>query len=170
MSLPRLLKDLNVFIDGASFLGEARQAKLPNLARKLEAYRGGGMHRAVGVDLGSDDLMEMEITFAGYIRAVLNGFAAATIDAVQVRLVGAFQQDDTGEVSAYEVVGRGRWSEIDRGEWKTGEIGEFKPKFVLAYYKEMINGNVVYEDDPMNNILIVDGVDRMAERRAAIQA
>lgn len=172
MSLPRHLKNFNVFVDGQSFLGEAKSGKLPNLAIKLEAFRSGGMNRAVGVDMGSDDLLELELTFAGFIRAVLAGYARPGVDSVLIRLVGAFEREDDGQISSYEVVARGRYSEIEHGEWKTGALdaSDFKPKFACAYYKVIIDGEVVYEEDILNMILIVDGVDRMAERRAAIQA
>ena len=63
---------------------------------------------------------------------------------------------------------RGRHEEIEMGEQKPGEPGEFKVKSALAYYKLVWNGRTEIEIDPLAGIEIVDGIDRSAERRAAI--
>lgn len=42
MSLPSKLKNLNLFNDGASYLGQVVEVKLPTLTRKMEEFRAGG--------------------------------------------------------------------------------------------------------------------------------
>ena len=44
MALPRKLKNLNLFNEGNSYVGVVKSVTLPPLARKMEAYRGGGMN------------------------------------------------------------------------------------------------------------------------------
>lgn len=61
MAMPRKLKNLNMFNDGNNYLGVVKSVTLPVLARKMEAYRGGGMNGPVKADLGfSDDGIQLE--------------------------------------------------------------------------------------------------------------
>ncbi len=167
MALPRKLKNFNVFTDGLSWMGVIGEVTLPKLARKMEAWRGGGMNAEVDSDLGMEKL-EAEFTYGGLVREVFNQFGITKIDGVLIRFAGAYQRDDTGDVDAVEVVMRGRYTEIDPGSSKAGDDTEFKAKASLTYYKLTINGAVVIEIDVLNMIEIVDGVDRLAEQRRAI--
>lgn len=167
MGLPRKLKDLMLFNAGVAYVGEVGSVTLPKLSRKLEAWRGGGMDGEVKVDLGQE-AMEMEFTCGGLMLDVLRQFGVMTAAGVMLRFAGAYQRDDTGAVDKVEVIVRGRHEEIDMGEAKGGEDTEFKVKSSLAYYKLVVNGRTEIEIDPINMVLIVGGVDRLAERRAAL--
>ncbi|PTW45189.1 P2 family phage contractile tail tube protein [Sphingomonas faeni] len=63
---------------------------------------------------------------------------------------------------------RGRHEEMDMGEQKLGEGGEFKVKTAIAFYRLVWNGVTLIEIDVLAGTLIVDGIDRRAELRAAI--
>ncbi|KRA15361.1 phage major tail tube protein [Lysobacter sp. Root604] len=167
MALPRKLKNLNLFGDGESFLGQVVEVKLPTLTRSMEDYRGGGMSGPVKIDNGSEGL-ELESKFGGLMRSILRQYGLTRHDAVQLRFAGAYQRDDTGQVDAVEVVVRGRHSEIDMGTAKAGDDTEFTVKTACSYYKLTINGVVVIEIDFVNMVEIVDGVDRLADQRRAI--
>jgi P2 family phage contractile tail tube protein len=167
MSLPRVLKNFIVFNDGNAYLGEVPEATPPKLSRKMEEYRAGGMNGPVSLDLGMEAL-EFEWTAAGYMKSLFTQWGAPTHDAVLLRLNGAVQADDTGEVQAVELVMRGRHKEIDYGNAKAGEKTEIKVKSALSYYKLVIDGEVVMEIDFVNMIEIVGGVDRMAQIRQAL--
>ncbi|SAI47510.1 phage major tail tube protein [Bordetella ansorpii] len=169
MGMPRKLKNLNLFVDGASYIGEVSAVTLPNLTRKQEAWRGGGMLGAAKADFGlDDDALQMEWTIGGYIKQVLQQMGAGSIDAVQLRFAGAYQRDDTNEVDAVEVVVRGRHSELDRGEAKAGEETEWKVTTQCVYYKETFNGEVLVEIDLMNMVAMVGGIDTTEAIRRAI--
>lgn len=167
MGLPRKLKDLMLFNAGVAYVGEVGSVTLPKLSRKLEAWRGGGMDGEVKVDLGQE-AMEMEFTCGGLMLDILRQFGVMTAAGVMLRFAGAYQRDDTGTVDKVEVIVRGRHEEIDMGEAKGGEDTEFKVKSSLAYYKLVVNGRTEIEIDPINMVLISGGVDRLAERRAAL--
>ncbi len=167
MGLPRKLKDLMLFNDGQRYLGEVSSATLPKLTRKLEEWRGGGMDSAVKIDMGGE-AMEMEWATGGPLRDVLRQYADTDIAGVQLRFVGAWQQDDSGDVDRIEIVIRGRHEEIDMGEAKPGEGGEFKVKTALSYYKLTWNGVTEIEADPLGGVLIVGGIDRRAAIRNAL--
>lgn len=169
MALPKKLKQLNLFNDGNSYLGVAKSVTLPKLGRKLEAYRGGGMDGPVKVDLGhSDDGLQLEWTLGGWDLIALRQFGAVRADGVMLRFAGSVQQDDSGNVSAVEVVTRGRHEEIDFGESTSGEDTEHKITTALTYYKLTVDGDTITEIDLLNMIFIVDGEDLLAAHRKAI--
>ena len=85
-----------------------------------------------------------------------------------LRFNGAYQRDDTEEVDAVEIVCRGRVSEIDEGNSKSGDDTEHTYKLSLTYYKKTVNGTDLIEIDNLNNVLMVNGKDRLAEIRRAM--
>lgn len=167
MGLPRILKNMNFYNEGFAYGGEAKSVSLPTLTRKMEGYRGGGMSGEVQIDMGME-AMELSATFGGPVRDVLRQWGTNTIDGVYLRFAGGYQQDDTSAVDTIEVIVRGRYSEIEMGDQEVGETGEFSMTMAVAYYKLVWNGRTLIEQDPINMVDIVDGVDRNAELRASI--
>ena len=169
MALPKKLKHQNLFNDGESFVGQCGTVTLPKLARKMEAWRGAGMDGPVKVDMGhSDDGLQIEWTIGGWGLSVLRQFGAVKADGVMLRWAGSIQRDDTGEVSAVEVVVRGRHEEIDFGDSEAGEDTEHSITTTCSYYKLTIDGNEEIEIDLLNFVFKVNGKDMLAEHRKAI--
>jgi len=167
MALPRKLKNMNLFNDGLSYVGEVAEVVLPSLERKMEEWRGGGMNGPVKTDHGQE-AMSMEWTCGGLMEDALKQYGITTHDGVMLRFAGAYQRDDAADIDAVEVICRGRHSKIDPGTAKTGEGSEFKVTTELSYYRLTINGVDIIEIDLINMIEIVDGVDRLADQRRAI--
>lgn len=166
MALPRKLKLMNFLADGNSFRGQITEITQPKLALKLEEYRAGGMIGPVKVNHGVEAL-EAQFKMGGYMTELLKQFGGA-IDGTPLRFAGAYQQDDTEEVTSIELVMRGRFGEIDNGTSKSGDDTEQSYTVPLTYYKIIENGKDIIEIDLLNSVFIVDGKDRLAEHRAAI--
>ena len=167
MALPKKLKYLNLFNDGNSYLGLVSSLTLPKLTRKLENYRGGGMSGSVAVDFGlDDDALTLEWSIGGLDELVLQQWGS-TSD-IPLRFAGSLQRDDTGDVSAVEVMMRGRHKEFDFGEYKQGEDTETKVTTQCTYFKLTIDGKQLIEIDTVNMVEIVNGVDRLAQHRTAL--
>lgn len=167
MALPRKLKNFNVFVDGESFIGQAKTITLPTLTRKMEDWRGGGMSGPVKADLGQEPI-EFKAVYGGLMRPLLAQYGVTTHDGVQIRFAGAYQRDDTGTVDAVEVVVRGRHSEIEFGDAAAGEDTEFTVTTQCSYYKLTVNGAVVVEIDLPNMVETYGGTDVMRTIRNAI--
>lgn len=167
MALPRKLKQMNLFVDGNSYHGQATEITVPKLAIKAEAYRAGGMLGEVDIDLGLEKL-EIEHKYGGIMPEIFRQFGEVKIDGVLLRFAGSYQRDDTGDIEPVEVVVRGRHAEIDPGNAKMGDDTEHTVKSSLTYYKLTVNGEDIIEIDMVNMVYIVNGNDRMAEHRAAI--
>lgn len=169
MALPKKLKNMNLFNDGVSYVGQSKSVTLPKLSRKFEQFRGGGMDGPVKADLGhSDDGIQLEWTLGGWDLTALRQYGAVSVSGVMLRWAGSIQRDDTGDVSAVEVVVRGRHEEIDMGDAESGEDTEHKFTTTCSYYKLTIDGNVEVEIDLLNFIFNVNGKDMLAEHRKAI--
>lgn len=167
MGLPRTLKDMLLFNEGLNYLGDAKTVTLPTLTRKMEEWRGAGMSAPVGMDMGME-AMEMSFTCGGPMRDVLRQWGTPTVDGVYLRFAGNYQTDSTAAVDHVEIIVRGRHSEIEMGDQETGEPTDFSVTFAVAYYKLIWNGRTEIEIDPIRMVEIVNGVDRLAERRSAM--
>ncbi|EGP47788.1 phage major tail tube protein [Achromobacter insuavis] len=169
MGLPTKLKNMNVYNDGTSYAGVATSVTLPKLTRKMEAFRAGGVAGAIKADFGlDDDALKVEWTCGGNVKQVLQQYGAVDVAGVQLRFAQAYQRDDTNEVTAVEIIVRGRHSEIDRGESKVGDDTEVKIVTECVYYKESHDGQTVFEIDLVNMIHMVGEIDTMQAIRTAI--
>lgn len=169
MAMPRKLKNMNLFNDGQSYMGVCKSVTLPNLTRKMEAWRGAGMDGAVKADLGmGDDGIQLEWTLGGWDLTVIRQYGITTAAGVLLRWAGAVQRDDTGEVTAVEVVVRGRHEEISLGDAEAGEDTEHSVTTTCSYYKLTVDGNVEIEIDLLNFVFMVNGKDLLEAQRKAI--
>lgn len=165
MGLPRTLQDMMLFNEGNAYLGQVSSITLPKLTRKLEAWRGAGMPRALKLDMGAGDDLDLEFTAGGPLKDVLSQYGLLRVGGAYLRFSGYYRDDESGGDVNIDVIVRGRHEEIDMGEAKLGEISEFKVKTAAAYYRLDWNDVPLIEDDPINRILIVDGQDRLARQR-----
>lgn len=169
MALPKKLKLMNLYNEGNSYLGQTGEVTLPKLGRKFENWRGGGMNGNVKVDFGlSDDAIEMTWKLGGIDPLVLKQFGAKTIGAIGLRFSGSYQKEDTDELTAVEIVIRGRHEEIDFGNAKSGDDTETTVKTIWSYYKLSIDGQVVIEIDIPGVKEVVNGVDLLEKHRENI--
>jgi uncharacterized protein len=159
MALPNKLKDLMLFNEGLAYRGEIESVTLPKLTRKLEAWRGGAMDGPVKIDMGASDDFDLEWQVGGPMRDVLAQFGVMNVAGVQLRFRGAYQDDSTGTVTSVE---------IDLGEAKVGAESPMKVKTALVFYQLNWNGEEVIYSDRLNNVLRIDGVDRLAGISAAL--
>ena len=167
MALPRKLKAFVAFVNGTDYRGEIPEITLPKLKRKLEDHRSGGMNGPIKLDYGMEGL-EMEIKGAGWLSELAAKWGSPVHDAELIRFAGALQSDDTGIVSAAEIIARGRIEEIDKGGAKAGDKIEPSYKYVLSYYREVLNGQTLIEIDLVNMIETVNGFDNLAATRTAL--
>ena len=166
IQLPRVLKNMNLFVDGRGYAGRIDEIQLPKLTLKTEEHRAGGMDVPVEIDLGMDKL-EAELTISDYDPEVYKLFGLLDLKPVQITIRGAIQAQ--GEEAKPVVINlRGGWREIDAGTWKPGDKSTLKVMLTASYYKLTIDGQEVVEVDAINLVRKVGGVDQMNAIRAAI--
>lgn len=169
MAMPRKLKNMLMFNDANSYQGVAKSVTLPDLARKMEAWRGAGMDGPVKADLGhSDDGIQLEWTLGGLDLITIRQFGVTNASGVALRFAGAYQRDDDGTVTAVEIILRGRHETYSFGDAEPGEDTEHTITTTCTYYKLTVDGRDEIEIDLLGMVFIVDGDDRLAEQRKAI--
>jgi len=169
MGLPRKLKNLNAFVDGASYLGVIAEFEEPKLAIATEDWRGGGMPGSIKIDMGLEP-MEAKLKMGGHEVELIRRFGTTRVDGVRLRLVGAYQRDDGGAAQSVEVYIGGRFTEIGLGTSKAGDDTEHEYTVALSYYRREVDGRTEVEIDMVAGTFVVDGVDRYAEIMAIISA
>lgn len=165
--LARKLKYLNVFVEGVGYAGEVMSVKLPNLKKKTEDFRAGGMPGSVKVANGHEAI-DFEAEYGGYIFDAIKQMGVTQVDGLGLRFIGSYQRADGTGVDTVEIVVRGFHEELDRGDSKIGDDTKFTVKTSCSYYKETLNGVTAFEIDFLNMLWTVDGVDLLADHRAAI--
>lgn len=166
IQMPRVLKNMNLFVDGRGYAGRIDEMELPKLTLKTEEHRAGGMDLPVEVDLGMEKL-EAAMTFSDYDPEIFRFFGLLDGETTQITARGAIQRQ--GEEAIPVVVNvRGGWKEIDPGTWKPGDKATLKASVAVLYYKLAIGGEELVEIDAQNLVRTVGGKDQMASIRSAI--
>ena len=167
MGLPSKLKNFNLAVNGDSYAGIASEVELPKLTLKTEAFRNAGMLSELDADMGLEK-MEMTSKFGGLVVGVLRTFGIFGLAGVGMRFNGAYQEDGAGTVTPAELIVRGKHTEIDPGTAKVGDNTEWSVKSTLSYLRWTVRGRTEVEIDVINNLFIIDGVDRMLPIREAL--
>lgn len=166
IELPRVLKNMNLFVDGRGYAGRIDEIELPKLTLKTEEHRAGGMDLPVEIDLGMDKL-EAQLTISDYDPEVFKLFGLLDNAATQITIRGAIQAQGS-EAKPVAIQLRGGWKELDAGTWKPGDKSTLKVSVASSYYKLSIDNEELIEIDAINLVRRVGGVDQMQAIRAAI--
>tara|TARA_B100002049_G_scaffold234292_1_gene216496 strand:+ start:1294 stop:1800 length:507 start_codon:yes stop_codon:yes gene_type:complete len=162
--LPKKLKDFNLFGNGHNWKGQISQVTTPELGRNLVDYRGAGMDGPVGIDMGQKAI-ELGWTCPGLLVEAYDNYGAPQHDADQLRFVGFYESDETGEKISAEITVRGRTATHGSVTAQSGEDADQEVTTRCSYYKLEVNGEEIIEIDFPGCIFKVRGVDRYAERR-----
>lgn len=166
--LPNILKDFNLFGDGNNWQGLIPELTLPELARRMVEYEGGGMDGPIEVDHGQE-LMTMEWTAGGLIvDGLFDSFGSPIHDAAMLRFTGSYESDEDGGNIPVEIVVRGRHKTIGMGDASKGDNNTISVTTTISYYKLVVDGEVIIERDVPGYVFIVRGTDRLAQRRRAL--
>jgi P2 family phage contractile tail tube protein len=167
MALPKILKDFNLFGDGNNWQGQIVTLTLPELARRMVEYEGGGMEGPIEVDQGAQ-LQEFTWTAGGMIAEIFDTYGAPKHDAAMLRFEGSYESDEDGTTIPVEIVVRGRHKSIALGEASKGDNNQIEVTTTLSYYKLTVDGSEIIERDVPGFVFKVNGEDRYAERRQNI--
>ena len=163
---PRVLKGFNLFVDGRGYAGKVEELELPKLTIKTEEFRAGGMDVPVELDMGMEKL-ECSFTLADIQADVLRQFGIGHNQPVALTFRGGFGLGD-GRTVPIAIKAQGMIRELDHGTWKPGEKLQQKVTVALKYYSYSESGDMIHEIDVENMVRIINGVDMLAETRAAI--
>lgn len=159
-------KNVTLWVDSKGLAGQIEDFTAPVLAMKTEEFRGGGMNAAVELSMGMEKL-ESSFNLIAYDRDVLALFGVASGNFVSLIAREVLESFD-GTVTAVEHVIRGRLRKLDPGTTKAGDKAALNAEMAVTYYKLKHGATVVQEIDVENMIHKVNGVDVLAQQRAAL--
>lgn len=162
MTIPRVIRNFNAFVDGRSWFGIATEAKLPQLKIMTEAHRGSGMDGPVGIDMGTEG-MTSEITFDEWSPLLLT--LVGTVKSIVLRPA---QVGDAGDVDTIIATMNGLITAKELADLKPGTKSPAKLMMDVRTYRLEINGVVIYNIDLINGVREVGGVDQLAGIRRAM--
>lgn len=146
-ALPKILKNVGVYVDGAGLVGKTESVKLPTVSIKKEEVRTGGLDGAVMQDMGLEPI-EWTFTLLEYNGAPMGLFGGA-VDRGQFSVRG-YAESATGESMAVVATMRGRVDTIDPAEAKSGQANGISFTCSLVYYKLQVDGGSGLEIDILN--------------------
>ena len=100
IQLPRVLKNLNLFVDGRGYAGRVDEITLPKLTVKTEEHRAGGMDAPVRLDMGMEAL-EATLMLAELDEAVFATFGLLSGQDESAIEVVAIQRDPVAHPDQY---------------------------------------------------------------------
>lgn len=162
-NLPRILKNLNLFVDGFGLAGYIDSMTVPAMALKTEEHRAGGMDAPVEYDMGTEK-MELGFTLSDPTEEVIRVFSVPDIQYTARTAVQRYAEDAVPCI----VTMTGMLKQIDFGEFTPGEKGTYEIMAALTYYKLAVDGSDLIEIDVPNMVRIVNGTDLLQSQRAAI--
>lgn len=163
--LPKLLKNLNAFVDGRGYAGRIEEINLPTLTLKTEEYRGGGMDMPVDVELGMEKL-EADLTFADYDADLFRLFGVTDNAMTAITLRGGLQNAMKTEPVVIHL--RALIKSLELGSWKAGEKTTLKMSLAVHYYKLTLNHQELIEIDAENMVRKINGTDQLTPMREAL--
>ncbi|MBS9781226.1 MAG: phage major tail tube protein [Gammaproteobacteria bacterium] len=167
--LPNLIKDAMLSVEGVGYAGQIDISQMPKTARKMEDYWAGGMSGPIEIDMGAEKL-EMEFEAHGVDADLLKQYGKTGVAGVGFRINASVENDDdVCTTKALEIIGRGRFREIDPGGHKAGDKGSVKYSVALASIKYTMDGEDIIEIDNANYIFKVNGNDLLEKRRRALK-
>lgn len=169
--IPEVLNDFRVYNEGEinRDLGVA-DIELPALENMTQSISGVGMAGEVDAPvLGHYSSMETTINWRTPTETAIKMSGGG---AVALEAMGAIQNWDSSEnkyrIDSYRAVIRGRAKSYTQGNFEAGNTTDSSNVIETTYLKIEINGAVVREIDKYGYKDINNGVDNLADIRAAI--
>lgn len=162
-AIKEIIRDFTLFIDGVLFQGDCESVETPNLQKKMEEYRGGGMPGSVEVALGYE---KMRLKFS---LTANNADVIATIGMndgdTRIFKIYKYMQGFQGAETNATIELQGEVCDLASRTLKSGEKVSLEFEVAVSWYKEAHNGAPVLEYNPLELKLLVKGNDVFQRRR-----
>lgn len=163
------LTNANVYVDGASYLGQVEEINLPEIVNMMSEHKALGMVGKMELFSGIDK-MEASLKWNAFYADALVKFADPR-KALKIQVRSSLEShDSSGLLTEVPCVAylTGQPKNFPGGNFKQHDNVEATSKMSVTAYKLEIDGRVVMEYDAMANIYMVDGVDILATYRSNI--
>lgn len=163
--IPKVIKNYNLMLDGVGLAGKVEEVTLPALVMHTDDFRGSGMDLPVEIRMGMEKL-DLKFSMAEHSPVLFRQFGL--IDGKAVGATFRAAKADDGSVEPYIVVARGAYKDITPSALKVGDRSPLAATLNLRYLRVTMNGVELVEIDVDNFVRRINGIDQLAEERAAI--
>jgi len=162
----RILRNFALFVDGLGYAGNAEEVTPPVLAIKTEDYMAGGLDSSLPIDMGQEK-MELKFKLNDMGADALSLWGVIGGPDFTTNLKGALQNLD-GSVESILIAGRGRVRSVTASSMQAGQKANHEYVMDLTYFRYDLDGATIHEIDVPNMIRRINGVDQLANIRAAM--
>lgn len=168
--VPERLTAFRVYLDGTTDLAGVADIQLPSMENLTETVKGAGIAGEYeSPTVGHFGSMVLAINWRTVTKDMLKTLRQK---AQRFDCRGAFQEYDAaaGEyvIRQCRTVVQGISKKVDIGKHETGATSDGSTEIEVLYLKISLDGKTAVEIDKLNYICIIDGVDYLAEVRAAL--
>lgn len=160
------IRNANVYIDGTSYMGKAREVQLPEIKQKMNENKALGMFGTKKLPAGLEAL-ESRIKWASWLPEVMKK-AANPYKPVDIMVRGNYETYSSAGIATEQPAicyMKATFQNIPLGTIQQNENVEVETQLAVDYLKLVVNGVELFEVDIDNNIYIVDGVDLLRQFR-----
>lgn len=147
-------------------IGLLKECKMPDLSMASEDIRPGGYFSDIEIHQG---LEKMECTFELFEHsAELHNICFDRDGGQRLFTFRAYSTRDNGDWRRHTIFMRGRLKQRSPAAFSAGQISTCTYTMVPRYLREVVGDDTVTEIDIVNHVMIVGGVDLMADMRTAL--
>lgn len=165
----QVIQNFKVYEDTKEFLGIA-DAKLPALSFISSNISGTGIAGNIEtVVKGHVEAMTLSINFRTMTKEAMR---LSTPDCHHIEFRGSRQDEDTVNRRLKIVPVKHVFvvlpKSYDAGKFAPASTSDASGEYAVRYWAHYVNGEKILEIDPMNYICVINGVDYLADTRAAL--
>ena len=154
------LTNANVYLNGTNLLGRAEEIELPQIKHKMAEHKALGMIGSAEFFSGIDKMeckIKWNALYTDVLTACANPFEAAMI---QVR-ASLETYNGTGRIAEVPAIAfiTGTFKEFPLGNIKPQENAEYETTMAVTYAKLVVDNQIIFEIDVLENIYKVNDVD-----------
>ncbi|MDR2008097.1 MAG: phage major tail tube protein [Alphaproteobacteria bacterium] len=166
-TIPKILKDFAVYIDGTRYAGQVSEIELPKITIKKEDYRVGYMN--VPITMGLEP-MECTITMTEQVKGIFLLMGMLNNNSGSLVSFRGYQEGEGGldASNSIEIQMRGVFTEYDMGTAKKGDVPSYKLKIALQQYIYKQDNVELISIDPYTNTFKVGETDQLVSSKKAL--
>lgn len=160
-----ILKDVSLFVDKESKIGQMDEFTIPVLEVEDEKIRNSGMIKPRSINMGYKETeFSLKSTAFDPQLLLLFGFAPGVEKPI---IAYGYLQDEDGTEHTARCEMLGYFKKFDPGKWKTGESAHLDGDYCVNSYRLFIDDELIAEVDDFD--VLIGGVSATPGRKEALR-
>lgn len=165
LTLPSKLSHFDIYFNGSNYGGKCESFTLPTNAKEFETLTAGGLSRPIKIPVGYNEDFTVQFSVKGLDLGLLIEDTCG-INEQTIIIRGSLEVADSCEAVPFKGIFTGQLAEYDGGAVTTNELGDGEATFNLVSAEYVLNGEEIYYEHALNMVRRINGVDKLAAKRA----